>query len=245
MNKGTKISLPDVKPIKRFTSGFLFNEEEAPLSPIPNSNELSDENIKDIEATLQDSLNNNKKDIEETNKKIEELNKVISITTDSLKRNYLSAQLKDKKNSLLKKKELMKNQEENLKKQEEEKNKPDIEKAEVKAILGTDSANSNISASLNMEGNVNKIRKMMNELINRKMINKNPVQKNPIQHKPTNSLKQIPQPVKRKSFKVVFDKSTKPWEVVFSERGFLVGGTRLSFENIEVAIDKKFNIFHY
>ena len=49
---------------------------------------------------------------------------------------------------------------------------------------------------------------------------------------------------KKPSFKVVFDKSTeKPWTVLFTERGFLVGGnTRLSFENVEMAIHKNYNI---
>ena len=63
----------------------------------------------------------------------------------------------------------------------------------------------------------------------------------------TNRANVVPQPqepVKKKSFKVVFDKATgKPWEVHFTERGFLVGGnTRLSFENLHTAIHKNFNI---
>lgn len=43
--------------------------------------------------------------------------------------------------------------------------------------------------------------------------------------------------------KVVFDKSSaSPWEVVFSERGFLIDDTRLSFEEIENALSKGYNI---
>jgi hypothetical protein len=49
--------------------------------------------------------------------------------------------------------------------------------------------------------------------------------------------------VPKKTLKVIFDKSTgKPWEVSFTDRGFQIGETRLSFENIENAINKNFNI---
>jgi len=49
--------------------------------------------------------------------------------------------------------------------------------------------------------------------------------------------------VPKKTLKVIFDKSTgNPWEVSFTDRGFQIGETRLSFENIENAIDKNFNI---
>lgn len=48
---------------------------------------------------------------------------------------------------------------------------------------------------------------------------------------------------KKKPVKVVFDKSsTSPWEVIFSERGFLVGDTRLSFEEIKNALSKNYQI---
>lgn len=51
-----------------------------------------------------------------------------------------------------------------------------------------------------------------------------------------------PQPVK-KSFKVMFEKSSgSPFEVFFSERGFRIGETRLSFETVEDAISKNFTI---
>lgn len=47
----------------------------------------------------------------------------------------------------------------------------------------------------------------------------------------------------KSSFKVQFEKSSgQPFEVFFSERGFRIGDTRLSFETIEDAISKKFNI---
>lgn len=50
-------------------------------------------------------------------------------------------------------------------------------------------------------------------------------------------------PVKKKPVKVVFDKSSpKSWEVVFSERGFLIDDTRLSFEEIKNALSKGYNI---
>lgn len=49
--------------------------------------------------------------------------------------------------------------------------------------------------------------------------------------------------VPKKTIKVIFDKSSgNPWEVSFTDRGFQIGDTRLSFENIENAIDKNFNI---
>lgn len=48
---------------------------------------------------------------------------------------------------------------------------------------------------------------------------------------------------KMKPKKVIFDKSTgSPFEVVFSERGFLVENTRLSFEELETAISKNYNV---
>ena len=50
-------------------------------------------------------------------------------------------------------------------------------------------------------------------------------------------------PVKKKPVRVMFDKSTgKPFYVDFSERGFSINGTRLSFELIESALSKGFNI---
>jgi len=49
--------------------------------------------------------------------------------------------------------------------------------------------------------------------------------------------------VPKKTLKVIFDKSTgNPWEVSFTDRGFQIGETRLSFENVENAIDKNYNI---
>lgn len=48
---------------------------------------------------------------------------------------------------------------------------------------------------------------------------------------------------KKKPVKVIFDKSSSaPWEVIFSERGFLVGDTRLSFEEIKNALSKNYQI---
>lgn len=47
----------------------------------------------------------------------------------------------------------------------------------------------------------------------------------------------------KKTFKVQFEKSSgKPFDVLFSERGFKIGDTRLSFEIIEDALSKNFNI---
>ncbi len=48
---------------------------------------------------------------------------------------------------------------------------------------------------------------------------------------------------KKKPVKVVFDKSSpKSWEVIFSERGFSIDGTRLSFEELKNALSKGYNI---
>jgi hypothetical protein len=48
---------------------------------------------------------------------------------------------------------------------------------------------------------------------------------------------------KMKPRKVIFDKSTNaPFEAVFSERGFEIDDTRLSFEELETAISKNYNI---
>lgn len=43
---------------------------------------------------------------------------------------------------------------------------------------------------------------------------------------------------KPKETVVTFDKSTNPFEVIFSERGFEINGTRFSFEFLETAISK-------
>ncbi len=48
---------------------------------------------------------------------------------------------------------------------------------------------------------------------------------------------------KKKTLIVNFDKSTKtPFQVKFTERGFLIGETRLSFEFLEAALSKEVNI---
>lgn len=48
---------------------------------------------------------------------------------------------------------------------------------------------------------------------------------------------------KKKTLVVNFDKSTQtPFQVKFTERGFLIGETRLSFEFIEAALSKEVNI---
>ncbi len=43
---------------------------------------------------------------------------------------------------------------------------------------------------------------------------------------------------KPKETKVIFDKSTSPFEVVYSQRGFEISGVRFSFEFIETALSK-------
>ena len=55
---------------------------------------------------------------------------------------------------------------------------------------------------------------------------------------------QVPSAVKpsAKNTVVVFDKSTNPYKVTFSERGFDINGTRLSFEFIETALSKEVSI---
>lgn len=59
---------------------------------------------------------------------------------------------------------------------------------------------------------------------------------------------QVPQnnqmPIKKTKAKLVkFDTKTEtPFQVLFTQRGFLVNDTRFSFEEIETAISKKYNI---
>lgn len=45
-----------------------------------------------------------------------------------------------------------------------------------------------------------------------------------------------------KETKVIFDKSTQPFEVVYSERGFDINGVRFSFDFLETALSKKVHI---
>ena len=65
--------------------------------------------------------------------------------------------------------------------------------------------------------------------------------------KPIVNTKQVSAPIiekpKKKVYTVKFDTKTQfPFEVKFSERGFLIGDTRLSFELLETADSKNFNI---
>ena len=60
---------------------------------------------------------------------------------------------------------------------------------------------------------------------------------------------EIPQPEQAnpvppvKPTMVIFDKSTgKPWQALFTERGFEIEDTRLSFEELERAISKEYTI---
>lgn len=48
--------------------------------------------------------------------------------------------------------------------------------------------------------------------------------------------------VKAKETVVKFDTNTSPYEVIFSERGFEISGTRFSFEFLETALSKEINI---
>lgn len=58
------------------------------------------------------------------------------------------------------------------------------------------------------------------------------------------ALAQQPAPVQRKPETTVqFDSQTEqPFVVTFSERGFSIDGTRLSFEALEDALSKEYNI---
>lgn len=57
------------------------------------------------------------------------------------------------------------------------------------------------------------------------------------------AINQAPQQPKAQPFVVVFDKGQQgEFRVKFSERGFLVDGTRLSFETVEEAISKGYFI---
>lgn len=91
----------------------------------------------------------------------------------------------------------------------------------------------------------------INENVNQQNINKAPQQKvnAPISTK-TQPMQQSrpqvspqPQPEKKQDLIVRFDtNTTTPFTVKFTKRGFVVGGTRLSFDLIEQAINKKFSV---
>jgi hypothetical protein len=68
------------------------------------------------------------------------------------------------------------------------------------------------------------------------------VPQNNIQSKQSAVVNQEPVEPKVKAKKVIFDKSTNPFTVIFTERGFLVEDTRMSFEEIKRALDKEYNI---
>lgn len=63
----------------------------------------------------------------------------------------------------------------------------------------------------------------------------------PIQSAPAPQPAPLPV-VEKKPLKVRFEKSTNPFEVLFSERGFKIGNTRLSFETIEDALSKNITL---
>lgn len=53
----------------------------------------------------------------------------------------------------------------------------------------------------------------------------------------------IQPPAKKKSYRVKFDTKTQtPWEALFTERGFKIGDTRISFEDIDTALSKNYII---
>ena len=55
-------------------------------------------------------------------------------------------------------------------------------------------------------------------------------------------IQSAPEKSKAKETVVTFDKSTNPYQVIFSERGFEIKGTRFSFEFLETALSKDVNI---
>ena len=228
----------NLKPGKTFSnkgnvSGFLIKEDsmsaQGPTQHSSSSNipSASNDVEKDIEGTLSDSISATQKDIEKTKLKGSELDKVLSVTKDIRKRNYIGDQKKELVNDLKNKNTLLQNQQAGLKKEKEQKNTTSSPVATVKT-----------SELLNMS-EMKMLRKKINETIHNAI--QAPAQKKVFKQNPEAEFQQ--EPVKQ-SFKVVFDKSTgKPWEVLFTERGFLVGGTtRLSFENVEMAIHKNYNI---
>ena len=74
----------------------------------------------------------------------------------------------------------------------------------------------------------------MNENLNKRIIQK--------LKEGVESIKEALPAGKAKVTKVVFDKSTNPFEVQFSERGFEIKGERFSFEFIETALSKNITI---
>ena len=178
---------------------------------------------KDIEGTLGDSITATKSDLEKAKLKKDEISKVLSVTKNSKKRNYLSDQQKEIDDDLKTKTNLLKNQESSLNKEKEQKDTGN-------SVLSSQEKTADI---LNMH-EMKTLRKKISEAIQNSMMP---------QHDKTPAAPPVEQTIVKKDFKVVFDKSTKnPWTVLFSERGFLVDGTRLSFENVEMAIHKNYNI---
>lgn len=228
---------------KNDLSDFLFKEEDDKTSiPQPTIQKREADKDNNVVDTLKNSIQNTQDDIKNDKTKKDEINKVLSVTKDTYKRNYLSKQMKDKGDEIAKKGKLLSNQQDSLKKQEEETKKPDSEKKVVKQILNTPSTDATSSSDTS---NINEVmlRKKINEMIQNNFNGKKPASKPIIKkHVVTPSQEPIQTPVK-KNVRVTFDKSTgKPWKVLFTERGFLVGNTRFGFETIEMAINKNYNI---
>lgn len=84
----------------------------------------------------------------------------------------------------------------------------------------------------------------IDNIIKNILLNKilNEQEQQPIQNNQVATVNQMP--VKKVKAKLVkFDKKTEtPFEVLFTQRGFLVNNTRFSFEEIETALSKKYNI---
>jgi len=99
----------------------------------------------------------------------------------------------------------------------------------------------NIGSTSIKEGNQGITLKRKFALRNEQQIQPIQQQTQPIQQ-PIQQTQPIQEP-KKKSILVQFDKNTQyPFNVKFTNRGFLIAGTRLSFELLEKALNKKFTI---
>ena len=109
--------------------------------------------------------------------------------------------------------------------------------AQTTATATQTTANSTVDITGGVIGGVGMTENMAMPMIRRSFAEQAPVPA------PAPAPTKAPAPAKKKTVRVMFDKSTgKPFYVDFSERGFSINGTRLSFELIESALSKEFNI---
>jgi len=177
----------------------------------------------DASVNVENTLESLESQKDELGEKIKAKNTLINAIKD-----------RDEKISELKRLEVLKN---NLKEVEANLSTIQQVKQQVDTIGDDDENNTtmDVVATTVTETVIDKSRQLVSAPVIRK--------RNPVIASPSVKSTIAPNKIKRKNVIIQFDKGTKrPFQVNFTQRGFLIGDTRLSFELLEKAISKKFRI---